>query len=185
MTINEDDYYEILGVNCECNDKQLKSAFRKLAMQYHPDHNSSKEAEQKFKKICEAYEVLKNPEKRAAYNQFYHETFKDNHKTFTSSKSQDNIGLISPLKKIAFFAIALILYVGAPILYAGICRLEELNFNLNKAMIVEWFITGFIIITVMSVPINLLWRFKLKISAYLFAIMTASLVILIPWYANW
>ncbi len=122
MIIDEDDYYGILGVSYECNDKQIKSSFRKLALQYHPDHNSSTEAKQKFRKILEAYEVLKDPQKRAAYNQFYHETFKYNHKTFASNKSRDNIGLvlISPFKKIAFFVIALILffvtYVGGTII---------------------------------------------------------------------
>ncbi len=59
-------------------------------MQYHPDHNSSTEAEQKFRKICEAYEVLKGPQKRAAYNQFYHKTFKDNHKASEISRNQEN-----------------------------------------------------------------------------------------------
>ncbi len=90
MIVNEDDYYGILSVSYECNDKQIKSAFRKLALQYHPDHNSSTEAEQKFRKICEAYEVLKDPQKRAAYNQFYHETFKYNHKASEISRNQEN-----------------------------------------------------------------------------------------------
>ncbi len=118
MIVNEDDYYGILGVSYACNDKQIKSAFRKLALQYHPDHNSSTEAEQKFRKICEAYEVLKDPQKRAAYNQFYHETFKDNDKASESNKSRDNIGLvlISPFKKIAVFVIALILFF---VIYIG------------------------------------------------------------------
>ncbi len=109
MILNEDDYYGILDISYACNDKQIKSAFRKLALQYHPDHNSSTEAEQKFKKILEAYEVLKDPRKRAAYNQFYHKTFKDNHKTSennhkTSERSrnqenrlQDNINNIKRL----------------------------------------------------------------------------------------
>ncbi len=91
MSVNKDDYYGILGVSCECNNNQIKSAFRQLAMQYHPDHNSSnKKAEQKFRKICEAYEILKDPQKRAVYNQFYHETFKDNDTTFESRRSQKN-----------------------------------------------------------------------------------------------
>lgn len=90
MSLNEDDYYGILGVSYECNDKQIKSAFRKLALQYHPDHNSSPEAKQKFRKILEAYEVLKDPQKRAAYNQFYHETFKDHHKTSEMSRNKEN-----------------------------------------------------------------------------------------------
>ncbi|ENN94128.1 molecular chaperone DnaJ [Bartonella bovis] len=72
------DYYEILGVTRGCDDKKLKSAFRKLAMQYHPDRNpGDKEAEQKFKEIGEAYEVLKDPQKRAAYDRFGHAAFEN------------------------------------------------------------------------------------------------------------
>ncbi|ABM44537.1 chaperone dnaJ [Bartonella bacilliformis str. Heidi Mejia] len=73
------DYYAVLGVTRECDDKKLKSAFRKLAMQYHPDRNpGDKEAEQKFKEIGEAYEVLKDPQKRAAYDKFGHAAFDNN-----------------------------------------------------------------------------------------------------------
>ncbi|WP_375657149.1 J domain-containing protein [Bartonella sp. CM120XJJH] len=91
MILNEDDYYGILGVSYECNDKQIKSAFRKLALQYHPDHNSSTEAKQKFRKILEAYEVLKDPRKRAAYNQFYHKTSENTHKTSENNyKTSEN-----------------------------------------------------------------------------------------------
>ena len=61
------DYYDLLGVNKNCDDKSLKSAFRKLAKEYHPDHNAGNpDAEEKFKEISEAYERLKNPESRAA-----------------------------------------------------------------------------------------------------------------------
>jgi len=70
------DYYEILGVEKSCDDKTLKSAFRKLAKEYHPDHNAGKpEAEAKFKEISEAYERLKNPESRAAYDRYGHAAF--------------------------------------------------------------------------------------------------------------
>ncbi|WP_329957896.1 molecular chaperone DnaJ [Bartonella sp. A05] len=73
------DYYEILGVTRDCDDKKLKSAFRKLAMQYHPDRNAGdKEAERKFKEIGEAYEILKDPQKRAAYDRFGHAAFENN-----------------------------------------------------------------------------------------------------------
>ena len=72
------DYYETLGVSRECDEKTLKSAFRKLAMRYHPDRNpGDKEAEQKFKEIGEAYEVLKDPQKRAAYDRFGHAAFEN------------------------------------------------------------------------------------------------------------
>ncbi|MBL6623382.1 MAG: molecular chaperone DnaJ [Rhizobiales bacterium] len=70
------DYYEILGVTKNCDDKTLKSAFRKLAKEYHPDHNAGKpEAEAKFREISEAYERLKSPESRAAYDRYGHAAF--------------------------------------------------------------------------------------------------------------
>ncbi len=70
------DYYELLGVDRSCDEKALKSAFRKMAMQYHPDRNpGDKLSEAKFKEIGEAYEVLKDPQKRAAYDQFGHAAF--------------------------------------------------------------------------------------------------------------
>ena len=70
------DYYETLGVDRSVDEKALKSAFRKLAMQYHPDRNpDNQEAETRFKEINEAYEVLKDPDKRAAYDQYGHAAF--------------------------------------------------------------------------------------------------------------
>ncbi len=70
------DYYETLGVNRGADEKALKSAYRKLAMKYHPDRNPDDDAaEAKFKEVNEAYDVLKDDEKRAAYNQFGHAAF--------------------------------------------------------------------------------------------------------------
>jgi molecular chaperone DnaJ len=70
------DYYEILGVPKTASEDELKKAYRKLAMQYHPDRNKGdKSAEQKFKEISEAYDVLKDAQKRAAYDRFGHSAF--------------------------------------------------------------------------------------------------------------
>ncbi|BBB92777.1 MAG TPA: molecular chaperone DnaJ [Methylomusa anaerophila] len=71
------DYYEVLGVSKSASEDEVKKAFRKLARKYHPDVNrdNPKEAEEKFKEVNEAYEVLSNPERRAQYDQFGHAAF--------------------------------------------------------------------------------------------------------------
>src|SRR3546814_4882591 len=74
----EVDYYELLGVERTADDKTLKTAYRRLAVQYHPDKNAGcQDMEAKFKAINEAYDCLKDPQKRAAYDRFGHEAFKN------------------------------------------------------------------------------------------------------------
>jgi len=74
------DYYEILGVARSCDEKELKASFRKLAMQFHPDRNGGDpQAEVKFKEVNEAYEALKDPNKRAAYDRYGHAAFENGH----------------------------------------------------------------------------------------------------------
>lgn len=71
------DYYEVLGVDRNASDGDIKKAFRKLAFQYHPDHNKDDGATEKFKEINEAYEVLSDENKRAAYDRYGHDNERD------------------------------------------------------------------------------------------------------------
>lgn len=64
------DYYKVMGLSRDATDKDIKSAYRRLARKYHPDLNKEADAEAKFKELGEAYEVLKNPEKRKIYDQY-------------------------------------------------------------------------------------------------------------------
>ena len=69
------DYYEVLGVEKNATDDDLKKAYRKLAKKYHPDVNPSEEAAEKFKEASEAYSILSDPQKRQQYDQFGHAAF--------------------------------------------------------------------------------------------------------------
>jgi molecular chaperone DnaJ len=74
MNVTKRDYYEVLGVGRDVDDSALKGAYRKLALRYHPDRNpNDREAEEKFKEAAEAYSILSDPQKRAAYDRYGHQ----------------------------------------------------------------------------------------------------------------
>src|SRR6185312_1037551 len=75
-TMTKRDYYEILGVNKNSTADEIKKAYRKVAMQFHPDRNpGDKQAEDKFKEAAEAYEVLSDTDKKAKYDRYGHAAF--------------------------------------------------------------------------------------------------------------
>jgi molecular chaperone DnaJ len=74
MNVAKRDYYEVLSVSRDCDEQTLKASYRKLALQYHPDRNpDNREAEERFKEAAEAYSVLSDSQKRAAYDRFGHQ----------------------------------------------------------------------------------------------------------------
>ncbi len=86
--MNKEDYYSILGVDGSASDIDIKKAYKKLAMKYHPDRNpGDKSSEEKFKRIGEAYEVLSDPSKRQIYDQHGHSGFNQAHSSSTYSNS--------------------------------------------------------------------------------------------------
>ena len=72
---DQKDYYQALGVGKSATPEEIKKAYRKLALQYHPDRNKGKEAEEKFKEVTKAYEVLSDPQKKQTYDQLGHAAF--------------------------------------------------------------------------------------------------------------
>jgi len=90
--IMKEDYYDILGISKTASEAEIKKAYRKKAIQYHPDKNpGDSEAELNFKKAAEAYEVLGNPDKKARYDQFGHQAFEGGQGFSSSGMSMDDI----------------------------------------------------------------------------------------------
>ena len=85
--VSKADYYEVLQVSREASDQELKASYRKLAMLYHPDRNpNNPEAEERFKACSEAYQVLSDPEKRAAYDRYGHAAFQGGGNPFAGAQ---------------------------------------------------------------------------------------------------
>ena len=90
--MSKKDYYEVLGVSKGANSKEIKKAYRKLAIKYHPDKNpNDKVAEEKFKEAAEAYDVLSNPEKKQRYDQFGHAGMSGSAGGFGGGMNMDDI----------------------------------------------------------------------------------------------
>src|SRR5215467_1307135 len=86
------DYYEILGVAKGANADEIKKAYRKVAMQFHPDRNpGDKSAEEKFKEAAEAYEVLSDADKRAQYDRYGHAGVRGAGQGFSGSSNMEDI----------------------------------------------------------------------------------------------
>jgi molecular chaperone DnaJ len=86
------DYYELLGIVRSAGEDEVKKAYRKLALQYHPDRNpGDKQAEERFKEVSEAYQVLSDPQKRAQYDKFGHAAFGDNGPGFDFNSGFEDI----------------------------------------------------------------------------------------------
>lgn len=90
MSVAKRDYYEVLAVSRDCDEQTLKSAYRKLALQYHPDRNpGNHEAEEKFKEAAEAYAILSDSQKRAAYDRYGHQAVNGGSQGFDESAFAD------------------------------------------------------------------------------------------------
>lgn len=94
--MSDKDFYKVLGVNRDATEEEIKKAYRKLAMKYHPDRNpGDKGAEHKFREASDAYEVLKDAQKKAVYDRFGHSAFKQNEGFSPSSSGFGNFGFAS------------------------------------------------------------------------------------------
>src|SRR5690606_18435310 len=95
QTMSKRDYYEVLGLSRNATPEEIKKAYRKVAMQYHPDRNpGDKAAEEKFKEAAEAYEVLSDPDKKAQYDRFGHAGLSGNVRGFTAATNIDRKSVV-------------------------------------------------------------------------------------------
>jgi len=92
QTMSKRDYYEVLGLSKNASADEIKKAYRKVAMQYHPDRNpGDKSAEEKFKEAAEAYEVLSDPDKKSQYDRFGHAGLSGNGRGFSGASNMEDI----------------------------------------------------------------------------------------------
>ena len=91
--MNKRDYYEVLGVDKNASEADIKSAFRRLAKKYHPDVSKEENAAEMFKEAQEAYAVLSDPEKRKQYDQFGHSAFTNQNGGFSGSERSHNVAV--------------------------------------------------------------------------------------------
>ncbi|MEE6518240.1 hypothetical protein FKM82_029112 [Ascaphus truei] len=96
-------YYDILGVPKNASERQIKKAFHKLAMKYHPDKNKSPDAEAKFQEIAEAYEILSDENKRREYDQFGHDAFTNAGRGGSDKPSHQSFNFDDLFKDFDFF----------------------------------------------------------------------------------
>ena len=90
--MQQEDYYDILGISRQAGASEIKKAYRNMALKYHPDRNpNDKKAEDKFKKAAEAYDVLGNPEKRSQYDQFGHAAFQQANGQYSGATNLNDI----------------------------------------------------------------------------------------------
>ena len=88
----KEDYYKTLGISKGASAAEIKKAYRKMAIKYHPDKNpDDKAAEEKFKEAAEAYDVLSNPDKKSRYDQFGHQAFQGGGGGFGGGMNMDDI----------------------------------------------------------------------------------------------
>jgi molecular chaperone DnaJ len=125
---NKRDYYEVLGVSKTASKDEIKDAYRKLALQYHPDRNKAPDAEEKFKEISEAYAVLSDDEKRATYDQLGHAGFDQRYTTEDIFRGTD-FGSI--FRDSGFRDIFDIFFGGGGFRERGVQRGRDLAYNLE------------------------------------------------------